>query len=181
MSSQLLATKLYIPQARTQTVLRLPLLERLNNSLRSKLILVAAPAGFGKTTLVSEWIATRDESVAWLSLDAEDSDVARFLAYLIAALRFVAAGIGEDIEDRLQSSRPPTTESLMVPLLNELSTISEDFFLVLDDYHVLDSQPIDQVITFLVEHMPPQMHLVIVTREDPQLPLARMRVRGETN
>ncbi len=157
------------------------LIERLNEGLPAghKLTLISAPAGFGKTTLVSEWVAGCERPAAWLSLDEGDNDPARFLTYLVAALQTIAANIGEGMLGALQSPQPPPTESILTALLNEITTIPDNFVLVLDDYHVLDAKPVDNALTFLLEHLPPQMHLVIATREDPHLPLARLRARGQ--
>src|SRR5215831_1502104 len=179
MSTPILATKLYIPPPRPNVVSRPRLLERLNEGLYRKLILISAPAGFGKTTLLSAWVTFIDRQAAWLSLDEGDSDPARFLTYLVAALRTIAPTIGEGVLGVLQSSQPPPIESMLTALLNDITTIPDQFILVLDDYHVLDAKPIDHALTFLLEHLPPQMHLVIATREDPQLPLARLRARDK--
>ena len=184
----ILATKLYIPPPRPGIVPRLRLVERLNEGLAAGrtpgVALISASAGFGKTTLVSEWIARCGRPAAWLSLDEGDNDPIRFLTNLIAALQTLplntgGPNIGAGAMAVLQSSQPPPTESILTTLLNEISTISDGFILVLDDYHVIDSQPVNQALTFLVEHQPPRMHLVIATREDPPLPLARLRVRGQ--
>ena len=181
MPAPILATKLYVPRVRPNEVLRPRLIERLNRGLSSgcKLTLISASAGFGKTTLVSEWIAGCKRPVAWLSLDEGDNDPIRFLTYLVAALQTISANLGEGVLGMLQSPQPPPTESILTTLLNEIATIPDIFILVLDDYHVIDSKPVDQALTFLVEHQPPQMHLVIASREDPNLPLARLRVRGQ--
>ena len=179
MSTPILATKLYIPPPRPKVVLRPRLIERLNEGLHRKLTLISAPAGFGKTTLVSEWVAGCERPAAWLSLDEGDNDPTRFLTYLVAALQTIAANIGEGVLGVLQSPQPPPTESILTALLNEITTIPDNFVLVLDDYHVIDAKPVDHALTFLLEHLPPQMHLVIATREDPQLPLARLRARGQ--
>ncbi len=181
MPAPILATKLYIPPPRPKVVLRPRLIERLNEGLSAscKLTLISAPAGFGKTTLVSEWVAGCERPVAWLSLDEGDNDPTRFLTYLIAALQTIAANIGEGVLGVLQSPQPPPIESILTALLNEITTIPDNFILVLDDYHVIDSKPVDEALTFLLEHLPPQMHLVIATREDPHLPLARLRARGQ--
>ena len=180
MSTPILATKLYVPPPRPKAVLRPRLIERLNEGLHGKLTLISAPAGFGKTTLVSEWVAgCASEPVAWLSLDEGDNDPARFLTYLIAALQTIEANIGKGMLGLLQSPQPPPTEAILTALLNEIATIPDHFVLVLDDYHVLDAKPVDHALTFLLEHLPPQMHLVIATREDPHLPLARLRARGQ--
>jgi LuxR family maltose regulon positive regulatory protein len=179
MPAPILATKLYIPPPRSKIVLRPRLTERLNAGLQRKLTLISASAGFGKTTLVSEWVAGCDQKVAWLSLDEGDNDPARFLAYLVAALQTIASKIGAGVLSALQSSQPPPIESILTALLNEITALPDNFILVLDDYHVIDSQSIDHALTFLLEHLPPQMHLVIATREDPPLPLARLRARDQ--
>src|SRR6266567_2650563 len=178
MPTPILATKLYLPQLRPNVVSRPRLLERLNEGLHRNLTLISAPAGFGKTTLVSEWVEGIERPTAWLSLDEGENDPARFLAYLVAALQTITANIGEGVLGMLQSSQPPPTEAILTALLNEITTLPDHFVLVLDDYHVLDAKPVDIALTYLVEHLPPQMHLVIATREDPQLPLARLRARS---
>ncbi len=179
MSSPILATKLYIPPPRPKIVPRPRLIERLNEGLHGKLTLISAPAGFGKTTLVSEWIAGCGQPVAWLSLDEGDNDPARFITYLVKALQTIQAGIGEGLLAALQSPQPLQIETILTTLLNEINAIPENFLLVLDDYHSIDSQPVDQCLAFLIEQGPPQMHLLIATREDPDLPLARLRARGQ--
>ncbi|MBI5297078.1 MAG: LuxR family transcriptional regulator [Chloroflexi bacterium] len=181
MSTPILATKLYIPPPRAKIVIRPRLIEQLNEGLSSghKLSIISASAGFGKTTLVSEWVVGCGRPVAWLSLDEGDNDITRFLTYLIAALQKIMANIGAGVLGAIQSPQPPPTESILTTLINEVATIPEDFILVLDDYHIIDSKPVDNALTFLIEHLPPQMHLVIATREDPPLPLARLRVRGQ--
>lgn len=191
MSTPILATKLYIPPPRPKVVLRSHLIERLNAGLRQnqgfghKLTLISAPAGFGKTTLVSEWIADCQRPIAWLSLDEGDNDPARLLTYLVVALQTMmrqqspAINIGESVLAALQSPQPPATESVLTTLLNEITTLPNNFILVLDDYHVVDAKPVDAALAFLIQHLPPQMHLVIATREDPNLPLARLRVQGQ--
>jgi LuxR family maltose regulon positive regulatory protein len=179
MSAALLATKLFIPPARPKAVLRPHLFKRLNQGLDNKLILISAPAGFGKTTLLSEWVASCSLPVAWLSLDEGDSDPSRFIAYLVASLQTLAPNIGARVLAVLQSPQLPPLEQILTALLNETTTTLEDFVLILDDYHVVDSKAVDQALTFLLEHLPPQMRLVIATREDPQLPLARLRGRSQ--
>jgi LuxR family maltose regulon positive regulatory protein len=179
MSTPLLATKLYIPASRQNVVRRSRLTERLNEGLHRKLTLISAPAGFGKTTLVSEWVAGCERSVAWLSLDEGDNDPTRFLAYLVTALQTIAPTIGAGVMGVLQGPQPPPIESILTALLNDITTVPDNFVLVLDDYHVIDATPVDTALAFLVDHLPPQMHLVITTREDPQLPLARFRVRDQ--
>ncbi|MCP4400392.1 MAG: helix-turn-helix transcriptional regulator [bacterium] len=208
MSIPILTTKLYIPPLQTQRVRRPRLMERLNEGLPKqnscfaqnnsftqnvspsegrftrKLTLISAPAGFGKTTLVSEWLADCERfeppvRVAWLSLDQEDNDLTHFLAYLIAASQTIEPEIGEGVTGLLQSSQSPSTESILTALINDIVTVPDNFILVLDDYHVIDAAPIDRALTFLLDHLPPRMHLVIATREDPQFPQARLRARSQ--
>jgi LuxR family maltose regulon positive regulatory protein len=189
----LLETKLYIPPMRPELVSRPRLIERLNAGLGGRLTLVSAPAGFGKTTLVSEWVQAMGEAVApiavaWLSLDESDNDPTRFLVYVIAALQTVAAEIGKGALSALHSPQPPPAEAVLTGLINELADISDRILLVLDDYHLIEAQPVHDVVTFLLQHLPPDpgpgvqgrgVHLVIASREDPPLPLARLRVRGQ--
>lgn len=175
----LLATKLFRPPLRPGTVLRQRLLARLNNGLGRKLTLVAAPAGYGKTTLVSAWVAGVDLPTAWLSLDPDDRDPVRFLSYVLAALQTVRPDLGGTIVAALQSTQPAPLEALLTDLLNALAALPERLILVLDDYHVIDSDLVDRALAFLIAHLPPQLHLVIATREDPALPLAQLRARGQ--
>lgn len=179
--SAILATKLHPPPARAKVVIRAALIERLNAAFDNApgLTLISAPAGFGKTTLASEWIAGGKKLAGWLSLDEAHKDPARFLSYFVAALRTVAPNFGARLSSALQSPQPPAPESVLTLLLNELNSVSEKFALVLDDYHLIDSKPVDAVLAFLLEHLPPKMHLVITTREDPQLPLGRLRASGQ--
>ncbi|MCC6604490.1 MAG: tetratricopeptide repeat protein [Anaerolineae bacterium] len=179
MPGDLLQTKLYVPRLRPSLVPRPHLIAKLNQGLHRKLTLISAPAGFGKTTLVSEWIASGERPFAWLSLDEGDSDPTRFLLYLVAALQTVAPGLGKAVQTALQSPQLPPTQAILTPLLNELAAVPQPITLVLDDYHELDARPVDEVLTFFLNNLPPQLHLVITTREDPNLPLARLRVRGQ--
>jgi LuxR family maltose regulon positive regulatory protein len=175
----LLRTKLYIPPLRPELVSRPRLIERLNAGVHRKLTLISAPAGFGKTTLVSEWLAGCERPAAWLSLDESDNDPTRFLSYFIAALQTVEAEIGQGALSALQSPQLPPTESVLTALINEMAALPDAMILILDDYHLIEARPIHDALTFLLEHLPPQMHLVIATREDPRLPLARLRARGQ--
>lgn len=177
MSTPILATKLFIPPPRPTVVPRPRLVKRLQEGLHRKVTLISAPAGFGKTILVSEWLAGR--KVAWLSLDEGDSDPTRFLTYFIAALQTVAPKIGEGVLAALQSPQSPPIESILAALLNEITTLPGTFVLVLDDYHLIDAKAVGDALNFFVEHLPPQLHLVIATREDPPLPLARLRARDQ--
>jgi LuxR family maltose regulon positive regulatory protein len=186
---QLLATKLFIPPTRPELVHRPRLIERLNASAHPncKLTLISTPAGFGKTTLVSEWVqamsgAALPIAIAWLSLDEGDNDPARFLAYFIAALNQAgvsAAEIGKGSLSMLHSPQQPAAEAVLTPLINEIATISDRILLVLDDYHVIESTQVDEALAFLLENLPPPLHLVVATREDPRLPLSRLRARGQ--
>ena len=210
-ATPLLTTKLYIPPVRpdpstgpsatlrtgpstslraglrTRLVSRPRLIERLNAGLHRKLTLVSAPAGFGKTTLLSEWarpepaewVAGCGRPVAWLSLDEGDNYPAHFLAYFVAAVKAIDANFGAGTLGALQSSQPPPMEAVLTTLVNEIVTILDPLILVLDDYHLITAQPIHDGLAFLLDHLPPQMHLVIATRADPPLPLARLRARGQ--
>ena len=205
MPTPILATKLYIPPLRPRVVPRPRLIERLNEGLQHGpgVTLISAPAGFGKTTLVSEWVndlrvdstskasTTNRKSeienrkskavnrVAWLSLDKGENDAAGFLSYLVAALQTVSMTIGAGILEVLSSPQPPPADSILTSLLNDITALQDHCILILDDYHMIEAQAVDQAIIFLLEHLPPQLHLVILTREDPALPLARLRAQGK--
>jgi len=175
----ILVTKLYIPPPRNNAVVRSDLIERLNEGFHRKLTLISAPAGFGKTTLLSEWIASYKRVAAWLSLDEGDNDPARFWSHFVTALQMIVPNIGAEALSTLQSPQLPSIESILTSLLNEIATLVNDLILVLDDYHAINSKPIDSALAFLIERLPQHMHLVITTREDPDLPLARLRARGQ--
>jgi LuxR family maltose regulon positive regulatory protein len=193
-ATPLLQTKLHIPSPRPELVARPRLIDRLNAGLGNslgfarKLTLASAPAGFGKTTLVSEWVqalgrATVPIAIAWLSLDESDNDPTRFLTYLIAALQTALqtseTEIGQGALSALQSTQPPPAEGILTTLINEIAAISDQIVFVLDDYHLIDAQPIHDALAFLLRRLPSRLHLVISTREDPPLPLARLRARGQ--
>lgn len=171
MNALLLTTKLYAPPPRPDLVPRSHLIERLDEGLRlgRKLTLVSAPAGFGKTTLVSAWATNCGRPVAWLSLDGGDNDPARFLSYLAAALRPVGVQVDEDAA---------ATEIFLTALVNRANGV-DPFILVLDDYHFITAQPVHDALTFLLDHLPGTVHLAIVTRADPPLPVAHLRGRGQ--
>ena len=164
MVTPILTTKLYIPPPPPKVVFRSRLLERLDAGLHQKLILISAPAGFGKTTLVSEWIANRGHPAAWLSLDENDNDVSRFLIYCIGALQTISQKLGTELLGTLQSSQIPPIETILTALLNEITAIPSEFILVLDDYHLTDAKTVDDALNFLIEHLPPQMHLEIISK-----------------
>jgi len=181
MAGPLLETKLHVPRGRRGLVKRPRLIERLSRGADSALTLVSAPAGFGKTTLLAEWLAgapADGRSAAWLSLDQRDNDPAVFWSYLVAALQTASPGVGAGALSLLQSPQTPI-EAVLATLLNDLSASSNDVVLVLDDYHVIDGSDVQDGMAFLLEHLPPQMHLVIASRADPALPLPRLRGRGE--
>ncbi|MBN1978693.1 MAG: AAA family ATPase [Anaerolineae bacterium] len=181
MATPLLATKLYIPPPRPNLVLRPRLIERLDEGLRQgrKLTLVSAPAGFGKTTLVSEWIHTSGtRRVAWLSLDEGDSDPGRFFTYLVAALQGIDPAIGQEVQHLLEAAQP-SIEPLVAALINDIAAAPAPIVLVLDDYHTLTEPAVHRAVALLLERQPPSLHLVIVTRHDPPLPLPLLRGRGE--
>jgi LuxR family maltose regulon positive regulatory protein len=189
MDAPLLQTKLYIPATRpdpaaglrTSLVPRPHLIERLNEGLAGKLTLISAPAGFGKTTLVSYWLDQVELPAAWLSLDEDDNELARFLTYLIAALQTIQPEVGTEVLALLQSSPLPPSHTILTLLINELASISERFILVLDDYHTVETDTIDQALTYFLDHLPPAMHLVLTSRVDPNLPLSRLRAGGQLN
>lgn len=175
----ILASKLHVPRLRDKRVSRVNLANKLNEGMQGKLTLISAPAGFGKTTLLSQWVASCGRAVAWLSLDHEDRDQARFLAYLMAAFQTIAPNFGIEIGKLLQSPEPIPSETILILLLNEIGTLSDKVVLVLDDYHLIDTESVNDVLIFFIEHLPSQLHLVIATRERPKFPLARLRVRGQ--
>jgi LuxR family maltose regulon positive regulatory protein len=179
MSTIVLRTKLYIPAARPELVPRPHLIARLNDGLNRQLILVAAPPGYGKTTLVSSWARGCGQSVAWVSLDERDNEPTRFLKYLITAIQTIEANLGRDNLAAVQASPSATITDWLPVLVNQLDNIATPFVLVLDDYHLITTPAIQQALTFLLEHQPAQMHIVLATRKDPPLPLPRLRARGQ--
>ncbi len=180
-STALLTTKHYIPPPRPGLVSRARLVERLDADLGGKLTLISAPAGFGKTTLLAEWIQRDSRPVAWLSLDKSDNDSVGFLTYLLAALGQIEPTLEQNLQAMLTTSQSAAVEPFITALINELAAAggSTSFTLVLDDYHLIDSAAIHEGITFLVDHLPPQMHLVLVTRADPPLSFSRWRARNQ--
>jgi LuxR family maltose regulon positive regulatory protein len=186
MITPLLKTKLYVPPARPELVSRPHLIERLEAGLDRKLTLISAPAGFGKTTLLIEWVAGSEWPVAWISLDAGDNDPARFLAYFVAALQTVEPMVGGGMLAAFQAPEPPPMEAILTTLINEIAAPAgpgdgeaRPVILVLDDYHLITAQPIHDGLTFLLDHLPPNLHLVVAARADPPLPLSRLRGRGQ--
>lgn len=177
MSHLLLATKLGTPPPRTRLVKRSRLAQQIQQGLENKLTLVVAPAGYGKTTLVSDCLYR--SQAGWLALDENDNDPALFFAYLIAALQQIRPGIGQTALTSLQSESEAAWETGLILLINELATLSDEFVLVLDDYHLITAATIHRALTFLIAHLPVTVHLVVLSRNDPPWPLARYRLRGE--
>ena len=183
MPTGLLTTKLYVPRLRPELVSRPHLVERLMSGFKRRLTLLSAPAGFGKTTLLSECFSTNKMAVGWISLDEGDNDPALFWAYFIASLQTVRPDIGKTARQMLQSPQPPPVRTILTALINEIIDAGDSpdhpFIVVLDDYHVVEEQSIHQDLAFLIDHLPSQLHLVIATRSDPPLPLARLRAGGQ--
>jgi LuxR family maltose regulon positive regulatory protein len=187
-SGPLLTTKLFVPPPRLNLVPRPRLIQRLDEGLRSghRLTLLSAPAGFGKTTLLSDWIGQKRGSVAWLSLDDQDDEITRFWTYLVAALQTVHADLGQAALHLLQSAQPPSVQGILSPLLNEIAALTRvhprlGMILVLDDYHLITTPQIHEGISFLLEHQPHNLHLVLSTRADPPVAISRLRARGQLN
>jgi len=202
MATTLLATKLYIPTPGPQLIPRARLAGVIDAALRQgcRLVLLAAPAGFGKTTAVAEWVAARTEDrglgaesatrspqsaalgtrVAWLSLDDDDNRLDRFLTYLIAAIESVRPGVGQQARALLHAAEAsPPARAILTELLNVLTAAEDRLVLVLEDYHTINDDPIHEAVALLIDRMPPQMHLIITSRADPPLPLARLRARRQ--
>ena len=174
----LVTTKLNVPSVRTNLVTRLRLIRHLEEATRGRLTLVCAPAGFGKSTLLGDWILRSGLAVGWVSLDQDDNDPARFFSYLVAALRNAAPTTGEKAGSLLHSPQPPT-RALLTDLVNEAAAVPKDFAIVLDDYHVIEDEAVHATLAFLLEHLPPQMHLVVASRTDPPLLLSRLLASGD--
>jgi len=185
---QVITTKFYIPAERPEHIRRPRLVAKLNQGLSRKLTLISAPAGFGKTTLVSEWLQAIAEdpelTIAWLSLDERDNDPKRFITYLTAAISQVDQ-VDPEVENRMrsviQSSQPLPLENVLTALVNVIAKQPNRVIVVLDDYHLIDAQAVNEALVFLLENIPPCMHLVIASREDPPLPVSRLRARGHLN
>lgn len=188
MSVPILLTKFFIPLARPELVSRSRLIEKLNCYLHRKLTLISAPAGFGKTTLITDWLQSqRDDAsslllVGWLSLDEGDNDAVRFLTYLITALNRIQSletEIGVSALQMLQSPQLPPPETILITLINEIAMVTDKIVLILDDYHLIDAPQVHESLNYLIENLPPPLHLVITTREDPPISISRLRARGQ--
>jgi LuxR family maltose regulon positive regulatory protein len=180
---ELLNTKLIPPRLPAALVMRESLLARLNAGLDRKLTLISAPAGFGKTTLACEWIAARQNMlpIAWVSLDAGDNDPIRFWRYFMTACRAFGAALGRSARGALRISSELSIESLLTAFINEFAEIQTPCVFVLEDYHFITTSEIHQALVFLIEHLPATLHLVLITRTEPPLPLARLRARNDLN
>jgi LuxR family maltose regulon positive regulatory protein len=178
---ELLSTKLAPPRLNPNFIPRQALLARLNQGLEQKLTLVSAPAGFGKTALVSSWLQQVNQPAAWLSLDEDDNHFTRFWTYFIAALQTIQPAVGNGVLAMLQVTPIPHSHTLLTLLLNDLANLPDKFLFVLDDYHNIELASVDQALAFFIDHLPPTMHLVIISRVDPNLPLARLRANGQLN
>ncbi|HEV2824664.1 MAG TPA: helix-turn-helix transcriptional regulator, partial [Actinomycetota bacterium] len=175
----LLATKLHVPRSRSGFVARPRLADRLAPAQGGEVTLVCAPAGFGKTALLADWARGGRRPVAWLSLDEGDNDPARFWRHAIAALDEIRPGVAEPVAALLQGLQPASFEAVVTALVNQLAGVAEEVVLVLDDYHLIQSPPVHASLGFLIDHLPPQLQLVVASRADPPLPLARLRARGQ--
>ena len=178
MSTALLATKFFAPPRPAHDISRPSLSKRLDEGVSRKLTLVCAAAGFGKSTLVSQWAQDCSFPSAWLSLDVEDRDPKRFLEYLAASLEVISQTVGSGLPAMLRSSPPASAETVLTLLVNQLSKIPGKLVLVLDDYHLAASTGVNEALTFLLEHMPAQLHVVVASREEPEISLGRLRVSG---
>ncbi len=179
MASTLVATKLQVPQRRSSLVERSRLTDRVEAGVRGALTVVSAPAGFGKTTILSDWAASAaPRAVAWVSLDESEAQAPLFWQYAVTALGRAVPGVGAGVLPVLEAGQP-ATPSLLTAVLNDLADVSDDVVLVLDDYHLVDGPDIAEGLAFLLDHRPPNLHVLLGTRADPGLPLARLRARGE--
>jgi LuxR family maltose regulon positive regulatory protein len=176
-----LKTKLHIPAIHQDIVSRPRLLQRLDSGVNGKLTLISATAGFGKSTLLSNWVqqTKAHTRIAWLSLEEGDNDLSRFLIYFVAALQTIEINIGQGVLVALHSPGVVNVEVVLTTLINDIAELPEYVVLVLDDYHVIESHPIDHAMTFLLDHLSSQVHLVIASRIDPSFPLPRLRTRRQ--
>jgi len=175
----MLLTKLHIPSTSEDIVHRAGLFERLNDGLNRKLILISAPAGFGKTTIISDWIHNRRIPTAWFSLDKGDNDPAVFFSYTISGIQNIRKEFGQSALELLKSPKEPNSESITSLLINDILSINQDFLLVFDDFHLISNNEIFVVVTYLLEHIPENIHIVISSRSDPNLPIAKLRSQDQ--
>src|SRR5262245_11057532 len=175
----LLATKIGIPTIRPDLLPRSQLIGRLEEAASRDVVLVSTPAGFGKTTLLASWAKRTERPLTWLSLDPDDNDPGRFWRYIVAAVERLHNGIGKQAFSLFNASAQPTPKAIVTALLNELAARPDELVLVLDDYHLIESHAVHDSLAFLLEHLSPGMHVVISSRSDPPIPLARLRARGQ--
>ena len=185
MNSAMLETKFYLPRCRPGVMPRRRLMDVLDRGTSPRLTLISAPAGFGKTTVLAQWLEQKTQggrrapSVACVSLDAGDNEPRTYWSYVVTALRTVAPQVGAEELALLQAADPPPMQQLLITLLNDLAALPTEVLLVLDDYHVIESHEVHAAMAFLLDHAPPRLHLIIASRADPAVPLARLRARGE--
>jgi LuxR family maltose regulon positive regulatory protein len=177
--TDLLTTKLHPPPVLERWVVRSDLLQKLNAVAKQKLTLICAPAGYGKTTLLSQWMDQRDEPMGWLTLDEGDNDITQFLRYFLAAIQQIDPDVGTLIPEMLQPPRPLSGPAVWIALINDLAASKKEFILILDDYHQVNNQAVHDALAYLIEHMPGNLHVIIATRLDPPLNLAQLRARGQ--
>jgi len=179
MVSPILTTKLFIPPLRTDHLPRPDLVKKLEVMAAYPLTLISAAAGYGKTTILSEWVTFANVPAAWISLDSDDNDPAQFLRYIISALQTVRENFGQDLLESLHSGQSGLVGTYLIKLINQLANFQHHSFLFFDDYHTITDQQVHDIVTFLVDHLPPQIHLVFASRVDPPWPLARYRARNQ--
>ena len=177
----ILSTKLFIPTIQPDVIHRPNLIEQVTAGLNAghSLTLVSAPAGYGKTTVLAEWISTYQGQVAWLSLDEQDNNELRFWKYFVTALQTASPSSGQQSLQILESAQDIDPHNFLTELVNDVAELDYKIIIVLDDYHVISNQAIHSGLIFLIEHLPPSLHLFIATRADPRLPISRLRVRGK--
>jgi len=176
---QLLTTKLYIPKLNVDLVSRPRLYACLDEGLVRKLTLISAPTGFGKSTLVTGWLSERSHHAAWLSLDLGDNDPVRFWSYLIAAIQTIQPQIGVEAYQIVSASHLRKAELVAISLINDITQLAQDLIVVLDDYHVIDAGQVHESLSYLLDHQPPNLHIILITRVDPSISLARLRVHSQ--
>jgi LuxR family maltose regulon positive regulatory protein len=177
----ILTTKLHVPEMRIPLVSRPQLMSKLNLGMNCKLTLVTAPAGFGKTTLLSEWIKNNQKSIAWLSLDKQDNDIVRFWSYVVHAVGSAWTEFGDQVDSILTAFNRSTLESTLTTLINEMSRFTGDLVLILDDFHLIEDDSIHQSFASLLIHMPANIHLYILSRSEPPMALSKLRASHQLN
>jgi LuxR family maltose regulon positive regulatory protein len=177
--TDLLSTKLQPPPVREKWVARMSLLLKLDAAVNHKLTLICAPAGYGKTTLLSQWNSRRGQAAGWLSLDGSDNDITQFLRYFLAAIQQIDPGVGALIPEMLRPPRPLAGQAVWITLINDLAASEKEFIIILDDYQEVENQAVHEAVGYLIKQMPDNLHLIIATRADPPINLAQLRARGQ--